>query len=99
MNDVRESATLAEVLRRQAARRSDATALIHEDRMTRYADLDRRASRIANGLAGLGIRRQDRIGYLGRNSDLYFELLFGAERLGAVLVPLNWRLAPAEIGA
>jgi acyl-CoA synthetase (AMP-forming)/AMP-acid ligase II len=99
MKNVRESATLAEVLRRQAARRPDAVALIHEDRMTCYADLDRRASRIANGLADLGIRRQDRIGYLGRNSDLYFELLFGAARLGAVLVPLNWRLAPPEIGA
>src|SRR4051794_3085801 len=99
MNDVRESATLAEVLRRQAARRPDAAGVIYEDRKTGYAELDRRASRIANALADLGIRRQDRIGYLGKNSDLYFELLFGAARLGAVLVPLNWRLAPPEIGA
>jgi non-ribosomal peptide synthetase component F len=99
MDELQDSATLAEVLRHQAARRPDATALIHDDRKTGYAELDRRANRIAYVLADLGIRRQDRIGYLGKNSGLYFELLFGAARLGAVLVPLNWRLAPPEIGA
>lgn len=99
MDKLRESTTLADALRRQAAIRPDATALIFEDRVTSYAALDRRATRVANGLAALGVRRHDRVGYLGRNSDLYFELLFGAARLGAVLVPLNWRLAPPEIGA
>jgi acyl-CoA synthetase (AMP-forming)/AMP-acid ligase II len=99
MDALQESNTLANILRRQAASRPDATALIFEDRVTGYAALDRHASQVANGLAGLGIRRHDRVGYLGRNSDLYFELLFGAARLGAVLVPLNWRLAPPEIGA
>src|SRR5207245_8216619 len=68
-------------------------------RVTRYAELDRHATQIANGLAGFGVRPQDRIGYLGKNSDLYLELLFGAARAGAVLVPLNWRLAVPEIGA
>jgi acyl-CoA synthetase (AMP-forming)/AMP-acid ligase II len=99
MDELRASSTLADALHRQATSRPDATALIFEDRVTRYAALDRRASQVANGLADFGIRRHDRVGYLGRNSDLYFELLFGAARLGAVLVPLNWRLAPPEIGA
>src|SRR4051794_24694820 len=99
MNELRESSTLADLLHRQASSRPKATALIHGDRVTRYEALDQHASQIANGLIGLGIRRRDRIGYLGKNSDLFFELLFGAVRIGAVLVPLNWRLAPPEIGA
>jgi long-subunit acyl-CoA synthetase (AMP-forming) len=50
-------------------------------------------------LSGFGVCNQGRIGYLGKNSDIYLELLFGVVRAGAVLVPLNWRLAVAEIGA
>ncbi len=60
--------------------------------------LARRARQVASGLTGLRVRQYDRIGYLRKNSDLYFELLFGAAMAGAVLVPLNWRLAPPEIG-
>ena len=73
--------------------------MIYDGRVTRYDTLDRHASQIANGLSGLGIRRQHRIGYLGKNSDLYLELMLGAARAGVVTVPLNWRLAAPEIGA
>jgi hypothetical protein len=76
MSELRDSHTLAELLNRQASRRPEATALIYGDRRTPYAALARHASQVANGLAGLGIRRHYRIGYLG-NSDLYFERLFG----------------------
>ena len=52
-------------------------------------------SRLAAALAGgLGIRPGDRVAYLGYNSPVVLELLFACARLGAVLVPLNWRLAP-----
>jgi long-chain acyl-CoA synthetase len=39
----------------------------------------------------------DRIAYVGKNSDHYFELLFGAAKAGVVLAPIGWRLAPREI--
>ena len=62
-----------------------------------YAALDRRVSRLAAALAGgLQIRRGDRIAYLGYNSPVVLELLFACGRLGAILVPLNWRLTAAE---
>src|SRR4051812_33270989 len=99
MNELRESRTLAELLHRVARQQPEATAVIHGGRITPYAALDQHATQIANGLSGLGVRRQDRIGYLGKNSDLFLELLFGTARAGAVLVPLNWRLAVPEIGA
>ena len=98
MSELRESRTLAELLHRVAQQQPEATAMIHNGRVTRYAVLDRHVTQIANGLVEIGIRRQDRIGYLGKNSDFYLELLFGAGRAGAVIVPLNWRLAVPEIG-
>jgi fatty-acyl-CoA synthase len=88
---------LADVLRGQARTRGDAIAFHFEGRETSYAMLDRHASQIANGLAPLGVKPDERIAYLGKNSDIYFELLFGAIKMGAVMTPINWRLAPPEV--
>ena len=74
-------------------------ALIHNERRTSYEQLNRHASQIANGLAALGVNRGQRVAFLGKNSDLYFELLLGAARAGVTTVPLNWRLATPEIAA
>jgi acyl-CoA synthetase (AMP-forming)/AMP-acid ligase II len=62
-----------------------------------FADLERRACRVANGLIGAGIQCGDRVAYLGKNCISYFEALIGAAKAGAVMVPINWRLAPAEV--
>jgi fatty-acyl-CoA synthase len=87
---------LADVFRTQARTQPQATAQIFRHRVTSYAELDRRSSQVANGLIMLGCRPGIRIGYLGKNSDLYFELLLGALKVNVVLVPVNWRLAPPE---
>ena len=54
------------------------------------------SSLLADELAPRGIGRGTRVGYLGKNNDRYFQLLYAVARLGAVLVPLNWRLASEE---
>jgi acyl-CoA synthetase (AMP-forming)/AMP-acid ligase II len=51
-----------------------------------YLELDQRASQVANGLIVLGRHPGTRIDYLGKNPDLYFELLFGALKANVVLV-------------
>lgn len=88
---------LADLSRHHAGERADAPALVFGDRVTTYAELDRHASQVANGLLAAGVSPGDRVVYLGKNSDLYFELWFGAAKAGAVLVPVNWRLAPPEV--
>ena len=50
MSELRESRTLAELLHRVAQQQPEATAMIYDGRVTRYAVLDRHASQIANGL-------------------------------------------------
>ncbi len=62
-----------------------------------YAELDARAGRAAALLAGRGVGAGDRVAILCRNRIEFFELLFGCARLGAILVPLNWRMPPAEL--
>ena len=99
MSELPDSSVLADLLQDQARNRAAATALVFGDRITGYAALDRRANQVANGLAALGISAQGRVGYIGKNSDAFFELVFGAAKANIVLVPVNWRLAPPEIAA
>lgn len=92
-----EIAGLADITRRHAAERPDAPAIVHAGRTTTYAALDRAASRVANGLIAEGVRPQVRIAQLDKSSDLFFELFFGAAKANAVMVSVNWRLAPPEV--
>jgi len=62
-----------------------------------YAELDVRAARAAALMAARGIGEADRVAILCRNRIEFFELLFGCAKLGAILVPLNWRMPPAEL--
>ncbi|MBV8336199.1 MAG: fatty acid--CoA ligase [Alphaproteobacteria bacterium] len=90
-------ATLAEIIRHQAAMQPERIALTFADRDTSYGALDRRASQVANGLIAAGLRPQSRVAILDKNHDSFFEIWFGAAKANAVLVPVNWRLAPPEI--
>jgi fatty-acyl-CoA synthase len=62
-----------------------------------YEQLHQRVTRLAHALRGLGVRRGDRVGYLGPNHPTFLEVLFATGTLGAVFVPLNTRLAGPEI--
>jgi len=90
--------TLGDIARYHARERPEAIALSFEGRSTTYAAFDRRTNQVANALAAEGLEAGDRITFLGKNSDLYFELLFGAAKLGVVTAPIGWRLAAPEIG-
>lgn len=72
------------------------TALVFQDWSWTYADLDRACDAMVTVLREAGIQSGDRIAYKGRNNDLFFIVLLGAIRAGAVLVPVNWRNTAAE---
>lgn len=79
--------------------RPDAEALydVDNDRRWTYAQLYDESLRWAGRLAGHGVKPGDRIAVLAHNRGETFALLFAAVELGAVLFPMNWRLAPAEL--
>lgn len=97
MFDAKSMTNVADIARVQAREAGDAIALQFGNRKTTYRELDRRSSQIANGLAALGVKPGQRVGYLGKNSDRFFEILYGAAKAGAALAPVNWRLAEPEI--
>ncbi|MFI0448279.1 long-chain-fatty-acid--CoA ligase [Actinomadura sp. 6N118] len=88
---------LTEVLRDRARQHPDRVAFIAGETKVTYRDFDRRADRAAAALAAAGVGHDDRVAILDKNSIEYVEQLFGAARLGAVQVPVNYRLAPDEV--
>ncbi len=75
------------------------TAVRFQGQTLCYADLAHGIERAAAMLSGeLGLRRGDRLAWLGLNHPDMLGLMFAAARCGCILVPLNWRLAPPEIG-
>ncbi|WP_428950499.1 acyl-CoA synthetase [Streptomyces sp. cg35] len=82
---------------RRARKTPDRVAVVHEDRQWTYAELHRRVLRLADALRELGVRRGDRVAYLGPNHPSFLETLFAVGALGAVFVPLNTRLAAPEL--
>ena len=69
----------------------------HTGRRFTYAQFDDRVSRLAAALRERGVARGDRVAVLSPNSTSVFELQFACARLGAVMLPLNWRLALPEL--
>src|ERR1700759_5143306 len=97
MSVSQEPANLADMIRARAASRGDATAFEFEGRRTSFAEFDRKTNQVANALIALGVKPRERIAYLGKNSDFYFELLLGAMKAKVVMAPVNWRLAAPEV--
>jgi O-succinylbenzoate-CoA ligase len=70
----------------------------HSGRRFTFAELNARANRTANFLAGeLGVKKGDRVALLLMNGPEFLESFFAIAKLGAVCVPLNWRLVPDEL--
>jgi fatty-acyl-CoA synthase/long-chain acyl-CoA synthetase len=89
--------TLGEQLAAAARKRPDRAALRAGGVGMTYAELDARASRVASALADRGVDPGDRVLLLATNSFEWVEALFGICRLGAVAVPINYRLVAAEV--
>ncbi len=91
--------TVAGLLRHWAATTPGRPALTQDDRTLTWSELYRLARRVAAALVDEGVRAGDRVAFLDRNGIDYFAVVFGGALMGAVGVAVNWRLAPAEMGA
>src|ERR1700726_2292291 len=88
---------LSDLIERNAAFTPDKAATVFEGETLSYAALSRRIAQAAQALKGeYGVSRGDRVAILSLNRPDYLVLLYACARLGAMLVPLNWRLAVAE---
>ncbi|WP_341908966.1 AMP-binding protein [Ferrovibrio terrae] len=89
--------TLDRIIDRHAAFQPAQPALADERLSLTYGELAGRIDRMAGGLSGLGVTAGKRVAHLGYNAADIVVLLFACARLGAILVPLNWRLATPEL--
>ncbi|PLR96948.1 acyl-CoA synthetase [Bacillus sp. T33-2] len=68
-----------------------------EGRKYTYKELDEEVNRLAHGLIGMGIRKGNKIALMMKNSDRFVISFFAAARIGAVVVPVNFRLTASEV--
>jgi fatty-acyl-CoA synthase len=84
-------------LAEKARRRPDKPAIIFGERTITYRELWDRVTRLAGGLTGAGVCPGDRIACLTTNHPAFLETYFASSLIGAIFVPLNFRLARPEI--
>jgi fatty-acyl-CoA synthase len=84
-------------LARHALMQPDATALRFLGHTTTWAELDRRVTALAGALSRRGVGTGDRVLILMLNRPEFIESFLAANRLGAIAVPVNFRMTPAEI--
>ena len=88
---------LSDIARFHGKRCPDKKAFIFEDRVTTYKEFDVNSERVANGLVEEDINEQDRVAYMDKNSEHFYELVMGCAKSNSVIVGINWRLAPPEV--
>jgi fatty-acyl-CoA synthase len=97
MHSATRRQTLADLLRRSAARTPNKLAVVCGETRWTYAEFERISERVAAGLAERGVARGARVAVLARNSHAFVAMRFALARLGAVLVPINFMLRPEEV--
>lgn len=95
--EILNPAIVADLIWEQARARPDQVGLIFEGTEFTYAQMNARANKAAQALLDIGLGPGDRVCWLARNVATFWDALFGAAKIGAVMTPINWRLAPAEV--
>ena len=88
---------LIDIPRVHGAQRGGKVAVSFERRDLTYAEMDRRSDKVAAFLQDLGVKPGDRVAWLGRPSEAWYEIFFGVAKARACFAPINARLAVPEI--
>jgi fatty-acyl-CoA synthase len=89
--------TLGRWIRDRARTTPGRVAIDHLGRVVTYAELDDASDRLAGSFLERGLERGDRVATLTGNSPEHVAVFFACAKLGLILAPLSWRLAPAEL--
>ncbi|QFT76233.1 Long-chain-fatty-acid--CoA ligase FadD13 [Erythrobacter sp. THAF29] len=92
-----EAASFCDIVREHARLQGDTPAFTFGDEVITFAQLEEGSNRVAHALLASGLGKGDRVAFLGKNHPLYFGALLGAAKIGAVMTPVNWRLAAPEV--
>lgn len=92
------AANLGRLLTQTARRLPNAPGLVWRDRVWSWREIDARVDRLASVLRAAGVTPRDRVLVHSRNTNAMFESMWACFKIGAVWVPTNHRLTPAEVG-
>jgi fatty-acyl-CoA synthase len=87
---------LNDFLRRAAKLYPNKTAIVDGEKRFTYRDYQARCNQLGHALLGLGIGKGDRVCILSPNSHYFLESYYGVTQIGAILVPLNYRLVASD---
>jgi long-chain acyl-CoA synthetase len=93
----RAAMSVVEGLKKTVRESPDKLASICGSARFTFQQLDERINRLSSALSGIGIERGDRVAILALNCHRYLECYYAIPQLGAVVVPINYRLPPQEI--
>ena len=85
------------ILQRHATMSPDRKAVIYEGETYTYREFSARVRSVVTGLVNSGVQAGDRVAYVGFNSATLLELVYACAHIGAIFVPVNFRLAPPEV--
>jgi acyl-CoA synthetase (AMP-forming)/AMP-acid ligase II len=88
---------IGEFLAKRSLLTPDREGLVCEQVRRTYKEMNDRANRLANAMKALGVGYGDRVGLLALNEPEYYDMYFGLGKIGAILVPINYRLAGPEM--
>jgi long-chain acyl-CoA synthetase len=88
---------LGEILARNAREVPDRIAVVDQRTRMTWAQIDERTNRLANALSAKGLTKGDRVAFLLKNDHYWLEVTFATLKLGAVLVPLSYRMTTEEL--
>tara|TARA_A100001391_G_scaffold37386_1_gene20533 strand:- start:31754 stop:33349 length:1596 start_codon:yes stop_codon:yes gene_type:complete len=97
MNALPQPATLAKLIDHAARHFGDAEAIVAADGRMSYAQIGHDSDAVARALAAAGVASGDHVGICAGNTAQWVTLFYGIAKAGAVCVPINTRLKPAEI--
>lgn len=81
-----------------AAHTPDRQAVIYRDVPVSYSQFDNRIRAVGGWLAGMGVRPGDKVAAVMKNSSAFLEIAFAVSHVGAVFLPINYRLSQSEVG-
>lgn len=77
--------------------RPDRLALVYNEKRFTYSELNERVNRLSNALISIGVRKGDRVNVLLFNTNEIVESMFACAKIGAIFVPINFRLSVEEV--
>jgi long-chain acyl-CoA synthetase len=89
--------TFGSIIKQNAKKFKNKTAVIFKDKQWSYSELNNRANQIGNAFLSKGYKKGDKVAVMMKNHSAYVEIILGLSKIGVIIVPINYRLVGSEI--